>query len=71
MILPDNGRVPRATLDVKRTGATVSFSVDGGPYTTSQTAIAVGTRVAVGVSGFSETSPTIVTGIRITRPGTP
>jgi hypothetical protein len=71
VILPDPGRVPGSTLDVKRTGATLSYSVDGGPYTTSQTAIAVGTRVSVGVRGFFDTSPTFVTGIRITRPGTP
>lgn len=71
LILPDDGSTPGTTLDVQRTGATVSFSINGGPYKTSGTAIAVGTRVAVGVTGFPGTSPATVTGIRITRPGTP
>jgi energy-coupling factor transporter ATP-binding protein EcfA2 len=78
VILPDptsadggKGPSPGKVLDVQRSGATVSFSVDGRPYQTSATAIAVGTRVAVGVRGFSETSPAVVTGMRITRPGTP
>ena len=71
LVLPDDGSTPGTTLDVKRTGATVSFSVDGKPFVTSKTAIAVGTRVSVGVRGFSQTSPAVVTGMRITRPGTP
>jgi hypothetical protein len=71
VVLPDAKVTPGKVLDVQRSGATVSFSIDGKPYQTSATAIAVGTRVTVGVRGSSETSPTVVTGMRITRPGTP
>jgi len=71
LTLPDQGIKPGATLDVIRSGSTVTFSVDGKPFVTSTTTIAVGTRVTVGVRGFSESSPSMVTGIRITRPGTP
>jgi hypothetical protein len=71
MILPDPGIKPGRALDVQRSGATVSFSIDGGPYQTSQGTIAVGNRVAVGVRGFPGTSGAVVTGICITRPGTP
>lgn len=65
------GFTPGRVLDVKRTGATLSFSIGGGPYHTSCNSIGVGNRVAVGVTGFPGTSGTTVTGIRITRPGTP
>lgn len=65
------GFTPGRVLDVKRTGATLSFSIDGGPYHTSCNSIGVGNRVAVGVTRFPGTSGTTVTGIRITRPGTP
>ncbi|HTQ43844.1 MAG TPA: hypothetical protein VMI75_13875 [Polyangiaceae bacterium] len=71
LTLPDQGIKPGTTLDVIRSGSSVTFSVDGKPNVTSQTAIAVGTRVNVGVRGSSESSPSIVTGMRITRPGTP
>jgi hypothetical protein len=71
IVLPDPGITPGTTLDVQRSGATVSFSIDGGPYQTSENAIGVGNRVAVGLRGSSATSPTIITDVRVTRPGTP
>lgn len=78
MTLPDLGSEPGCqrfttgkTLDVQRTGATLSFSIDGGPYHTSCNSIGLGNRVAVGVTGFPGTSGATVTDIRITRPGTP
>jgi hypothetical protein len=71
MTLPDPKYTPGQTLDVQRSGANLSFSIDGHPYVQSGTVIAVGARVAVGVRGFSETSPAVVTSMRITRPGTP
>lgn len=70
---PDGGAgpVPGRVLDVKRSGPTVTFSIDGGPFIESATAIGVGERVSVGVRGFPGASGATVTGIRITRPGTP
>jgi hypothetical protein len=71
VILPDDGSTPDTTLDVQRSGANVTFSINGGPFKSSKSDIAVGNRVAVGVRGISQTSPAVVTGMRITRPGTP
>jgi hypothetical protein len=71
VILPDDGTTPDTTLDVRRSGANVTFSINGAPFKSSKSDIAVGNRVAVGVRGISQTSPATVTSIRITRPGTP
>jgi hypothetical protein len=71
VILPDDGSTPGLTLDVQRIGENVSFSNNGGPFKASNSVIVVGTRVTVGVRGTSDTSPAIVTGLRITRPGAP
>jgi hypothetical protein len=65
------GFITGKTLDVQRAGATLSFSIDGGPYHTSCNSIGLGNRVAVGVQGFPGTSGASVTDIRITRPGAP
>ncbi len=71
VLLPDPKITPGNVLDVRRTGATVSFSIDGRAWQTSQSNIAVGNRVSVGVRGFPGSSGATVTGIRISRPGTP
>jgi hypothetical protein len=72
-VSPDGGMglPPGNALDVQRSGSTVRYAIDGGPYQTSTRSIAVGNRVAVGVRGYPGTSGATVTSLRITRPGTP
>jgi hypothetical protein len=62
---------PQPVVDVERTGATVTCSVNGAAATTCSTTLDAGARVAVGVQGALPTNPSIVSEIVVKRLGAP